>query len=65
MAKKGMTYNYELIPVRSESRKDLQDKKVSGTLIASNYANATYEAGEKARKLSAERGEEYGIGRIY
>ena len=62
---KTTTYNYELAPTQSKTRADHQSKLVSGTLVANKYGTATQMASAKARELSQERGEEYGLVRIW
>lgn len=62
---KTTTYNYELAPRNSESRKEHTPTIYFGTLVAKNYGTATQMASAKARELSQERGEEYGLVRIW
>lgn len=61
----SQTYTYEIGPVHSRDRKEAQENLVTGTVVATNYANATQKASDKAHALTLERGVEYGVIRIY
>lgn len=58
-------YNYELSPVKTKDRAERNTKTVAGTLVAKSYGSATQLASAKAAELSKERGEEYGVARIW
>ena len=59
------TYNYELAPVSSTNRGEHTPMVYLGTLVAKDYGTATQMAATRARELSTERGNEYGLVRIW
>lgn len=62
---KTTIYNYQLAPTQTKTRAEHQSNLVYGTLVANKYGTATQMASAKAREVSQERGEEYGLIRIW